>query len=123
MNKTNKTAFNWKGVGNALLAAVLFGASTPLAKAVSPHIEAVLMAGLLYLGSGLGLAAYAWLRRKRRGTDPAEAALTRRDIPWLAAAIVAGGMVGPVLLMWGLARTPASTASLLLNSRDWQRAR
>jgi drug/metabolite transporter (DMT)-like permease len=105
----------WRGVASALLAAVLFGVSTPLAKAVSPQVDPVLMAGLLYLGSGLGLGAYAWLRTRRKGMARGEAALTRHDVPWLAGAILSGGVVGPVLLMWGLAQTPASTASLLLN--------
>lgn len=105
----------WRGVAAALLAAVLFGMSTPLAKAVSPRVDPVLMAGLLYLGSGLGLGAYAWLRARLKGAGSREAALTRQDVPWLAGAILSGGVVGPVLLMWGLAQTPASTASLLLN--------
>ena len=105
----------WRGVAAALLAAVLFGMSTPLAKAVSPRVDPVLMAGLLYLGSGLGLGAYAWLRAGRKGASLREGALTRQDVPWLAGAILSGGAVGPVLLMWGLAKTPASTASLLLN--------
>ena len=43
-----------------------------------------------------------------------EVALGRKELPWLAGAIVAGGIVGPVLLMAGLARTEAATASLLL---------
>jgi len=111
----NQQHHNWKGVGEALLAAVLFGASTPLAKSVSPHVEPVLMAGLLYVGSGLGLAAYAWLRARCGPSGSPQAALTRPDAPWLAGAILAGGVVGPVLLMWGLAKTPASSASLLLN--------
>jgi drug/metabolite transporter (DMT)-like permease len=106
---------NWKGISDALLAAVLFGASTPLAKSVSPRVDPVLMAGMLYVGSGLGLAAYACLRARRRGIGSPQAALTRKDTPWLAGAILAGGVVGPVLLMWGLAKTPASSASLLLN--------
>ena len=70
MNPMNKTAGHWKGVGNTLLAAALFGASTPLAKAISPHVEPVLMAGLLNLGSGLGLATYAGLRAGRMRTTP-----------------------------------------------------
>ncbi len=110
----NQTS-GWRGVAAALMAAVLFGMSTPLAKVISPRVDPVLMAGLLYLGSGLGLGAYAWLRALRKGVTRKEAALTRQDIPWLAGAIVAGGVVGPILLMWGLAKTPASTASLLLN--------
>ncbi len=105
----------WQGVANALVAAVLFGASTPLAKAISPHVDPVLMAGLLYLGSGVGLGAYAWLRAQRKSMTSRETALTRHDVPWLAGAVVAGGVVGPVLLMWGLAKTPAASASLLLN--------
>jgi drug/metabolite transporter (DMT)-like permease len=105
----------WQGVAAALLAAVLFGVSTPLAKALSPHVGPVLMAGLLYLGSGLGLGAYSWLCARRKSIASEEAALTRQDVPWLAGAILSGGVVGPVLLMWGLAQTPASTASLLLN--------
>jgi drug/metabolite transporter (DMT)-like permease len=104
-----------KGVGFALLAAVLFGLGTPLAKLVSPRVDPVVMAGLLYLGSGLGLGAYALLRSRRVASASQEAALMRRDVPWLAGAIVAGGVVGPMLLMWGLAQTPASTVSLLLN--------
>jgi drug/metabolite transporter (DMT)-like permease len=67
---------------------------------------------LLYLGSGCGLTLW-WLTRSRRATT--EAALSRADLPWLAGAIATGGVAGPVLLMLGLAATPASTASLLLN--------
>ncbi len=98
----------------ALGAAVLFGASTPLAKALLPQVSPMLLAGLLYLGSGLGLAAYAGLGR-RFASGAREAALNRHDAPWLAGAILAVGIVGPLLLMWGLQQTSASTASLLLN--------
>src|SRR5690349_7702361 len=100
------------GVGAALLAAVLFGVSTPLAKSLLTSITPQLLAGLLYLGSGVGLSLY---RTTRQATGAPEAPLTRRDAPWLAGAIVLGGALGPLLLMLGLARTPASTASLLLN--------
>lgn len=98
------------GIAFAIGAAALFGASTPFAKRSLPSVDPVLMAGLLYLGSGLGLAVFRVLRRRAT-----EARLTRRDVPWLAAAVVCGGVVGPVLLMLGLSRTPASAASLLLN--------
>lgn len=100
------------GIACAMGAAALFGASTPFAKRMLPAVEPVLMAGLLYLGSGLGLGAYRIVRRR---TATSEARLVRRDLPWLAAAIACGGVVGPVLLMVGLSRTPASSASLLLN--------
>lgn len=104
-----------KGIVFALLAALLFGASTPLAKKLLPQVEPVLMAGLLYLGSGTGLCAYWLWRSRHKASGPMEAPLTRQDAPWLAGAILAGGLIGPVLLMVGLSATPASSASLLLN--------
>jgi drug/metabolite transporter (DMT)-like permease len=105
---------NRRGVIYALAAAVLFGASTPCAKLLLAELPAILLAGLMYLGSGIGL--WAWrLTRGAMSTQATEAHLSRRDLPWLAAAVAIGGISGPVLLMWGLARTPATTASLLLN--------
>ena len=100
------------GLLRALLAAALFGASAPLAKGLLEDVRPQMLAGLLYLGSGIGLLII-WLAR--RGRSAAEAPLTRRDAPWLAGAITAGGVLGPLLLMLGLSRTPASSASLLLN--------
>jgi drug/metabolite transporter (DMT)-like permease len=105
----------WKGVWLALVAAVLFGLSTPLAKSVSPLVQPTLLAGLLYLGSGIGLGTYSLFQLANRQKNAREASLKRADAPWLAGAILTGGMVGPLLLMWGLAQTRASTASLLLN--------
>ena len=102
---------NRRGVWLALLAAALFGASTPLAKALLTENSPQLLAGLLYLGSGTGLLV-VWLIR--RG-GPQEASLSRNDLPWLAGAVTFGGVIGPLLLMCGLLRTPASSASLLLN--------
>ncbi len=102
-----------KAVGLALAAALLFGASAPLAKGLLSGMTPQLLAGLLYVGSGTGLLAY-WLSR-RRAREAAEAPLGRADLPWLAGAILAGGVAGPLLLMVGLTRTPASAASLLLN--------
>ncbi len=104
-----------KGVVFALAAALLFGLSTPLAKLASPRVKPALLAGLLYLGSGIGLAAFSLVRPLFRNAWPREASLRRTDVPWLAGAIVTGGVVGPLLLLWGLAMTPASNASLFLN--------
>lgn len=107
-----------QGIVYALSSAVLFGASTPFTKMLVGQITPVLLAGLLYLGSGVGLTVW-WLMRRMR--EPAQtgnrrnATLGMRDVPWLAGAILSGGIAGPVLLMLGLASTPASTASLLLN--------
>ena len=100
------------GIASALAAAILFGASTPLAKALLAHVAAVALAGLLYLGAGAGLLG-VWLWRRMR--DAGTGTMERQDIPWLAAAIVFGGVLGPILLMLGLARMPAAGASLLLN--------
>ncbi|WGJ15938.1 EamA family transporter [Methylocapsa sp. D3K7] len=102
------------GVLLALLSAALFGASTPLAKIVLGSVDPWTMAGLLYLGAGLGLAV-VHISRKALRVPAVEAPLRRGDVPWLAAVIVAGGIVGPVFLMFGLARTDAAGASLLLN--------
>lgn len=99
------------GVLSALAAAVLFGASTPLAKEFVGDLPALLLAGLLYLGSGIGLAAVRIIR-DRGWTSPH---VRPDEWSWLFGAILFGGVVGPVLLMLGLARTSASTASLLLN--------
>jgi drug/metabolite transporter (DMT)-like permease len=104
------------GVIYALLAAILFGASTPFAKLMIGQVAPLMLAGLLYLGSGLGLLSWFLMRALRpQSGDQASARLTAPDVPWLAGAIAAGGVAGPVLLMLGLAVTPASSASLLLN--------
>ena len=101
-----------QGVRNALLAAVLFGLSTPVAKVLVGELPPQLLAGLLYFGSGAGLAIVALVRSR---TPHAEPGLHSADIPFLTGAISLGGIVAPVLLMFGLQRTPASSASLLLN--------
>ncbi|WP_298211157.1 DMT family transporter [Acidovorax sp.] len=101
----------------ALGAAILFGASTPFAKLLVGDTPPVLLAGLLYLGSGLGLALLLMARRGVQGPGATSGALRipRHDVPWLLGAVVAGGILGPVLLMLSLTRTGAASASLLLN--------
>lgn len=98
------------GVGVALLAAVLFGVSTPFAKFLLSHSPPVLLAALLYLGSGLGLSLLYLAQGKQK-----EDRISKSDAPWLCGAVLFGGIAAPVLLMAGLGHTPASTASLLLN--------
>lgn len=98
------------GVMAALGAAALFGAGTPLAKVLMDEVSPWMLAGLLYLGSGVGLTVYRRFRRAPRAT------LSRSDVLWFAGAVCAGGIIGPVLLMIGLAGMPASGASLLLNA-------
>ena len=99
-----------RGVVAALLAALLFGAGTPAAKVLLAQTSPWLLAALLYLGSGIGLAAW----RRVRGAPPVR--LARGEWPWLAGAVLSGGVAGPVLLMAGLNGLTASTASLLLNA-------
>jgi drug/metabolite transporter (DMT)-like permease len=101
----------------ALLSAFLFGASTPAAKVLLNGIEPLLLAGLLYCGSGLGLGAYSLIKPLLKGQkrESQEAHLKRADLPWLAGAVLAGGVLGPVLLLLGLKSVSASSASLLLN--------
>jgi drug/metabolite transporter (DMT)-like permease len=111
---------NLKPVVSVLLSAALFGLSTPLAKALLGDIPPVALAGLLYLGVFLGLTLYAWaLRAGGRGRDGGrerrEARLEKKDLPWLAGATLAGGVMGPICLMAGLSRVSGFSASLLLN--------
>jgi drug/metabolite transporter (DMT)-like permease len=93
-----------------LSAAILFGISAPLAKRWLGDVAPQVLAGLLYLGAGLALSAFRIARPATR-----EAPLSRKDMPVLAAIIVMGGVVGPVLMLIGLARVSAVSASLLLN--------
>jgi drug/metabolite transporter (DMT)-like permease len=99
-----------RAIAAALGAAFLFGAGTPAAKPLLGQASPWLMAGLLYLGSGVGLLVYRLARRQPLPD------MSRKDWGWLLAAIVSGGIVAPVLLMTGLAGMPASGASLLLNA-------
>ena len=95
----------------AFAAALLFGASTPFAKALVGDVSPVLLAGLLYLGSGAGL----WIVRIIRDRGVRSVSLASDEWLWLAAAIAVGGVLGPILLMQGLTRSSAADASLLLN--------
>jgi len=104
------SALRQPGVAAAIGAALLFGAGTPLAKVLLAGVNPWLLAGLLYLGSGLGLALY------RRLIHAPVVHLPRVERLWFAGAILAGGIVGPLLLMIGLVGMPASGASLLLNA-------
>jgi drug/metabolite transporter (DMT)-like permease len=98
-------------IAEGLLAAVLFGASAPLAKRLLPEASPLPLSGLLYLGAGLGLWAVA---AGRRGAGR-EAPLGRADRPWLLGVVFFGGFLGPLLLLIGLDRVGGITGSLLLN--------
>ncbi len=98
------------GVQAGIASALLFGAGTPVAKLLLGEVSPWLLAGLLYVGSGVGLGIYRLVRRSPR------VRLQRGELLPLAGAVFFGGMAGPVLLMFGLSNMPASGASLLLNA-------
>ena len=99
------------GVLAALASAALFGATTPIAKQLLSGTQPVLIAGLLYLGSGVGVSVLRWVQD--RGWTAT--GLLRRDWLWLALSTLVGGVIAPALLMTGLAHADAASASLLLN--------
>jgi drug/metabolite transporter (DMT)-like permease len=99
----------------ALASAFLFGTSTPIAKLLLGITDPLLLAGLLYLGSGTGLALVK-IGGRSLDLGRSEAPLRIRDLPWLAAIVLFGGILGPALLMSGLTLAPASTGALLLNT-------
>ncbi len=127
--RDNPTRRNTPPVLAVLLAALLFGASAPLSKLLLSKVDPLPLASFLYLGSGLGALLFLALRRlsgrrarRARGARPpvggrarTEAPLRLKDAPWLAGAVLAGGVAAPIALLFGLKDTPAATASLLLN--------
>jgi drug/metabolite transporter (DMT)-like permease len=98
-----------KGILAALGSALHFGAGTPHAKLLLFHVNPWLLAGLLYMGSDVGLTLYRFIIRTP------SANLVRNEVVWFLGAILAGGVIAPVLLMLGLLHMPASGESLLLN--------
>ena len=98
----------------ALIAALFFGASAPIAKLLlGDDIAPIFLAAFLYLGSGAG--TFLFRLTQRMLSKDAEADIKSPDIKWLAGAIIVGGILAPIILMISLQNTPASTASLLLN--------
>lgn len=106
-------AGNARAIAGALAAAALFGASTPAAKALGANLHPLLLASLLYSGSGLGLGI--WLAVRRLRGMPSDLGISRTDLPWLGGAVLSGGVVAPGLLMFALAAAQATVVSLLLN--------
>jgi drug/metabolite transporter (DMT)-like permease len=91
----------------ALLAATLFGISTPLVQQFGLGVGAFTTAALLYAGAAVvGLVARQRIER--------EARVVRGDIPRLLAMACCGAVIGPVALAWGLQNTSGTSASLML---------
>jgi drug/metabolite transporter (DMT)-like permease len=98
----------------ALLAALFFGASAPIAKLLlGDNLSPIFLAAFLYLGSGTGTFLVKLIQRAQ--ARDVEANIKSSDIKWLVGAIISGGILAPIILMISLQNTPASTASLLLN--------
>lgn len=104
-----------QGAAYGLTAAALFGVSPPLTKLLLPQSGPLLIAGLLYLGAGLGLLAFEELYYRRTGAYQREARVRRSDVGRLAVIVVSGGILGPVFMLWGLQRLTGVLTSLLLN--------
>lgn len=108
MHRSEKNA-----VISAISAAVLFGMVIPFSKLLLTGIGPVTLAALLYLGAGIGLLIITGITNQRGVRI--EAGVTRDDLPWIMVIVIAGSIIGPILLMTGLSSVPAGTASLLLN--------
>jgi drug/metabolite transporter (DMT)-like permease len=106
----------WLGTFSAFFSAMLFGMSAPLGKLLLSQINPLSLAGLLYLGSFAGITLIVLVRAVTKSKDTGETPLRRDDFLSLGGAILSGGVVAPILLFFGLSKTPASVASLLLNT-------
>ena len=102
---------NFPYIIQALLAALFFGISAPLSKLLLGDVNPIFLAAFLYLGSGSGIA----LIKFAQPSKGKEAGIRKTEIKWLAGAIISGGIAAPIILMLSLEKTPASSASLLLN--------
>lgn len=116
---TTQSKTSKEGITAAVIAAALFGVSAPLAKMLLGEIPPLRLAGLLYLGSGIGLsiiAAAGYVKKRiKKDISVKEAPIKGRDYIWLALAVLCGGVLGPIMLTTGLVNTSGSSAALLLN--------
>ena len=101
------------GVFLAILAAALYALSSPISKLLLELVPPVLMAGLLYIGAGIGMGAVSLIKKAAK-KPVRETPLTRSDLPYTLAMIVLD-IAAPIFLMIGLNSTTAANASLLNN--------
>ena len=100
-----------KAVVFAVLAAVFYAVSSPLSKILLEDVSPYLMAALLYLGAGIGMTVVRAASPSKRAE---ERPLTKGDSPYIFGMIVLD-IAAPILLMYGLLNSPASSVSLLNN--------
>ena len=98
----------------ALLAACSYALSTPFSKVLLAHVSPNMMAALLYLGAGVGMAALAGLRAAMRRGPSDEAPIDRTDAPYVVVMVLLD-IAAPILLMAGLSRATPENVSLLNN--------
>jgi drug/metabolite transporter (DMT)-like permease len=101
-----------RGIPLALGAGILFGLSAPLSKLIVASMEPVALAGALYLGAFVA-ASIGRLLGVTRGLQSTP--LGRRDAPFVVIMVGVGGVLAPVLLMYGVRAATGFAASLLLN--------
>lgn len=102
------------GVGFAIAAPLLYSISIPLSKVFLAQVDPWLLAGLMDLGAGIGMAlVYGGRRLLLR--QPVRNPLRGKDWTWMWGSILAGGLAAPVLQAYGIAYSTAAMASLLLN--------
>lgn len=104
---------NRRAISMAILAAVLYGISSPVSKLLLKEIPPTLMAALLYLGAGIGMVVMNWLRSLRQKKE-SEAKITTKELPYILGMILLD-IAAPVLLMFGLSLTTSANAALLNN--------
>ena len=102
-----------RGILCAILAAAFYALNSPLSKLLLERVPPTMMAALLYLGAGTGMAAMQLIGR-RSGLAAGEQRLTRRELPYTVG-MVALDIAAPIALMIGISKTSAANASLLNN--------
>ncbi len=100
---------NKKAIFHAVLAAALYAINAPISKLLLAEIPSTMMAGLLYLGAGIGMYILEKLNKHKE-----ELPLTKQELPYTVAMVVLD-IAAPIFLMIGLTRCSAANASLLNN--------
>lgn len=119
-SRKNKKVFQSQkslGACYGLASAILFGLTTPCIKWFLPEVDLLPVAGLLYGGAGIGLGFFELIFKVMRpeGAIPSETPIQPADRVLLVGIILTGGLLGPLLMLYGLQRTSALVGSLLLN--------
>lgn len=110
LKRNNKTFI---AIFYAILAAIFYGFSSPLSKLLLNYISPYMMSSYLYFGAGLGMLIFVLLNKKQRPVSITQN-FVKKDVIYIILMIILD-ILAPILLMLGLLKTNASTASLLNN--------